>query len=94
MIWILYECFGSFWIIRLSFSSFARSLFYGQNCGSFVYFFRGQGVVENFLKYSDFKTYEDSSDVAQKEENETEKKTGNKTINWKLDIQRARNFPA
>ena len=54
-----------------------------------LFIFRGQGVVENFPgNYSDFRAYEDSADVAQKEENKAEKKdwkqnnpTGNLTFN-------------
>ncbi|WP_035678779.1 ABC-F family ATP-binding cassette domain-containing protein [Flavobacterium limnosediminis] len=40
-----------------------------------LFVFRGQGEIENFPgNYSDFRAYEDSADVAQKEENKAEKK--------------------
>jgi ATP-binding cassette subfamily F protein uup len=43
-----------------------------------LFIFRG-GVVEDFPgNYSDFRAYEDSTDV-QKEENKARRKTGNKT---------------
>uniref|UniRef100_UPI00374DB92C ABC-F family ATP-binding cassette domain-containing protein n=1 Tax=Flavobacterium sp. TaxID=239 RepID=UPI00374DB92C len=54
-----------------------------------LFVFRGEGEIENFPgNYSDFRAYEDSADVAQKEENKAEKKewkqnnpTGNLTFN-------------
>jgi ATP-binding cassette subfamily F protein uup len=40
-----------------------------------LFVFRGDGVIEDFPgNYSDFRAYEDSADVAQKEENKSEKK--------------------
>lgn len=40
-----------------------------------LFVFRGDGVIEDFPgNYSDFRAYEDSADVAQKEENKVEKK--------------------
>ena len=40
-----------------------------------LFVFRGQGEIENFPgNYSDFRAYEDSADVIQKEENKAEKK--------------------
>jgi ABC transport system ATP-binding/permease protein len=40
-----------------------------------LFVFRGQGEIENFPgNYSDFRAYEDSADVQQKEENKAEKK--------------------
>ena len=53
-----------------------------------LFIFRGDGVIEDFPgNYSDFRAYEDSADVAQKEENKAEKKdwkqnnpTGNLTF--------------
>ena len=61
-----------------------------------LFIFRGQGVVENFPgNYSDFRAYEDSADVAQKEENKAEKKdwkqnnpTGNLTFNEQKEFQK------
>ena len=61
-----------------------------------LFIFRGQGVVENFPgNYSDFRAYEDSADVAQKEENKAEKKdwkqnnpTGNLTFNEQKEYQK------
>jgi ATP-binding cassette subfamily F protein uup len=53
-------------------------------------------VVENFPgNYSDFRAYEDSTDVAQKEENKAEKErletkqpTGNLTFNEQKNIKK------
>jgi ATP-binding cassette subfamily F protein uup len=61
-----------------------------------LFVFRGQGEVENFPgNYSDFRAYEDSADVAQKEDNKTEKKewkqnnpTGNLTFNEQKEFQK------
>ena len=61
-----------------------------------LFIFRGQGEVENFPgNYSDFRAYEDSADVAQKEENKAEKKdwkqnnpTGNLTFNEQKEYQK------
>jgi ATP-binding cassette subfamily F protein uup len=61
-----------------------------------LFIFRGQGVVENFPgNYSDFRAYEDSADVAQKEDNKVEKKewkqknpTGNLTFNEQKEFQK------
>jgi len=61
-----------------------------------LFIFRGQGEVENFPgNYSDFRAYEDSADVAQKEENKAEKKdwkqnnpTGNLTFNEQKEFQK------
>jgi ATP-binding cassette subfamily F protein uup len=61
-----------------------------------LFIFRGDGVVENFPgNYSDFRAYEDSADVAQKEENKAEKKdwkqnnpTGNLTFNEQKEFQK------
>ena len=61
-----------------------------------LFIFRGQGLVENFPgNYSDFRAYEDSADVAQKEENKAEKKdwkqnnpTGNLTFNEQKEYQK------
>lgn len=61
-----------------------------------LFIFRGQGVVEDFPgNYSDFRAYEDSADVAQKEENKAEKKdwkqnnpTGNLTFNEQKEFQK------
>jgi ATP-binding cassette subfamily F protein uup len=61
-----------------------------------LFIFRGQGLVENFPgNYSDFRAYEDSADVAQKEENKAEKKdwkqnnpTGNLTFNEQKEFQK------
>ena len=61
-----------------------------------LFIFRGQGVVEDFPgNYSDFRAYEDSADVAQKEENKAEKKdwkqnnpTGNLTFNEQKEYQK------
>jgi ABC transport system ATP-binding/permease protein len=40
-----------------------------------LFVFRGEGVIEDFPgNYSDFRAYEDSADVAQKEENKADKK--------------------
>ncbi len=40
-----------------------------------LFVFRGEGEIEDFPgNYSDFRAYEDSADVAQKEENKSEKK--------------------
>jgi len=61
-----------------------------------LFVFRGQGEIENFPgNYSDFRAYEDSVDVAQKEDNKTEKKdwkqnnpTGNLTFNEQKEFQK------
>ena len=61
-----------------------------------LFIFRGDGVVEDFPgNYSDFRAYEDSADVAQKEENKAEKKdwkqnnpTGNLTFNEQKEYQK------
>nr|WP_205729847.1 ABC-F family ATP-binding cassette domain-containing protein [Flavobacterium erciyesense] len=61
-----------------------------------LFIFRGDGVVEDFPgNYSDFRAYEDSADVAQKEENKAEKKdwkqnnpTGNLTFNEQKEFQK------
>ena len=61
-----------------------------------LFVFRGQGEVENFPgNYSDFRAYEDSVDVAQKEDNKAEKKdwkqnnpTGNLTFNEQKEYQK------
>ena len=61
-----------------------------------LFIFRGQGEIENFPgNYSDFRAYEDSADVAQKEENKAEKKdwkqnnpTGNLSFNEQKEYQK------
>ncbi|WP_310555858.1 ABC-F family ATP-binding cassette domain-containing protein [Flavobacterium sp.] len=61
-----------------------------------LFVFRGQGEIENFPgNYSDFRAYEDSADVAQKEDNKAEKKdwkqnnpTGNLTFNEQKEYQK------
>ncbi|HSD08420.1 ABC-F family ATP-binding cassette domain-containing protein [Flavobacterium sp.] len=61
-----------------------------------LFVFRGQGEIETFPgNYSDFRAYEDSADIAQKEENKTEKKewkqnnpTGNLTFNEQKEFQK------
>ncbi len=61
-----------------------------------LFIFRGEGEIENFPgNYSDFRAYEDSADVAQKEENKAEKKdwkqnnpTGNLTFNEQKEYQK------
>jgi ABC transport system ATP-binding/permease protein len=61
-----------------------------------LFVFRGQGEIENFPgNYSDFRAYEDSADVSQKEENKAEKKdwkqnnpTGNLTFNEQKEFQK------
>jgi ATP-binding cassette subfamily F protein uup len=61
-----------------------------------LFVFRGQGEIETFPgNYSDFRTYEDSADVAQKEDNKAEKKdwkqnnpTGNLTFNEQKEYQK------
>ncbi len=61
-----------------------------------LFIFRGDGVIEDFPgNYSDFRAYEDSADVAQKEENKAEKKdwkqnnpTGNLTFNEQKEYQK------
>ncbi|AOW11032.1 ABC-F family ATP-binding cassette domain-containing protein [Flavobacterium gilvum] len=61
-----------------------------------LFVFRGQGEIETFPgNYSDFRAYEDSADVAQKEENKSEKKdwkqnnpTGNLTFNEQKEFQK------
>lgn len=61
-----------------------------------LFVFRGNGEIENFPgNYSDFRAYEDSADVAQKEENKAEKKdwkqnnpTGNLTFNEQKEYQK------
>ncbi|EKT4534747.1 ABC-F family ATP-binding cassette domain-containing protein [Flavobacterium psychrophilum] len=61
-----------------------------------LFVLRGEGEIENFPgNYSDFRAYEDSADVAQKEENKAEKKdwkqnnpTGNLTFNEQKEYQK------
>lgn len=61
-----------------------------------LFVFRGQGEIENFPgNYSDFRAYEDSADVQQKEENKADKKewkqnnpTGNLTFNEQKEFQK------
>ncbi len=61
-----------------------------------LFVFRGDGVIEDFPgNYSDFRAYEDSADVAQKEENKADKKdwkqnnpTGNLTFNEQKEYQK------
>ncbi|AWG21762.1 ABC transporter [Flavobacterium faecale] len=61
-----------------------------------LFIFRGDGEVENFPgNYSDFRAYEDSAEVAQKEDNKAEKKewkqknpTGNLTFNEQKEFQK------
>ncbi len=61
-----------------------------------LFVFRGDGIIEDFPgNYSDFRAYEDSADVAQKEENKAEKKdwkqnnpTGNLTFNEQKEYQK------
>jgi len=61
-----------------------------------LFVFRGEGKIENFPgNYSDFRAYEDSADVAQKEENKAEKKdwkqnnpTGNLSFNEQKEYQK------
>ncbi len=61
-----------------------------------LFVFRGDGVIEDFPgNYSDFRAYEDSADVAQKEENKAEKKdwkqnnpTGNLSFNEQKEYQK------
>ncbi|PJJ07080.1 ATP-binding cassette subfamily F protein uup [Flavobacterium sp. 1] len=61
-----------------------------------LFVFRGQGEIETFPgNYSDFRAYEDSADIAQKEDNKTEKKewkqnnpTGNLTFNEQKEFQK------
>ena len=61
-----------------------------------LFVFRGEGEIENFPgNYSDFRAYEDSADIAQKEENKAEKKdwkqnnpTGNLTFNEQKEYQK------
>jgi len=61
-----------------------------------LFVFRGNGEIESFPgNYSDFRAYEDSADVAQKEENKAEKKdwkqnnpTGNLTFNEQKEYQK------
>jgi ABC transport system ATP-binding/permease protein len=61
-----------------------------------LFVFRGQGEIETFPgNYSDFRAYEDSNDVAQKEDNKAEKKdwkqnnpTGNLTFNEQKEFQK------
>jgi ATP-binding cassette subfamily F protein uup len=58
--------------------------------------FRGQGEIETFPgNYSDFRAYEDSNDVIQKEDNKAEKKewkqnnpSGNLTFNEQKEFQK------
>ena len=62
----------------------------------YLFVFRGEGVVENFPgNYSDFRAYEDSADVQQKEDNKADKKawkqnnpTGNLTFNEQKEFQK------
>lgn len=61
-----------------------------------LFVFRGEGEIEDFPgNYSDFRAYEDSADVAQKEETKAEKKdwkqnnpTGNLTFNEQKEFQK------
>ncbi len=61
-----------------------------------LFVFRGNGEIENFPgNYSDFRAYEDSADVQQKEENKIEKKAwkqnnsvGNLTFNEQKEYQK------
>jgi ATP-binding cassette subfamily F protein uup len=61
-----------------------------------LFIFRGQGEIETFPgNYSDFRAYEDSADIAQKEDNKTEKKEwkqnnpiGNLTFNEQKEFQK------
>jgi len=61
-----------------------------------LFVFRGDGEIEDFPgNYSDFRAYEDSADVAQKEENKAEKKdwkqnnpTGNLSFNEQKEYQK------
>ena len=61
-----------------------------------LFVFRGDGIIEDFPgNYSDFRAYEDSADVTQKEENKAEKKdwkqnnpTGNLTFNEQKEYQK------
>jgi ATP-binding cassette subfamily F protein uup len=61
-----------------------------------LFVFRGQGEIENFPgNYSDFRAYEDSADVAQKEDNKADKKdwkqnnpAGNLTFNEQKEFQK------
>nr|WP_315256730.1 ABC-F family ATP-binding cassette domain-containing protein [uncultured Flavobacterium sp.] len=61
-----------------------------------LFIFRGQGEIETFPgNYSDFRAYEDSADIAQKEDHKTEKKewkqnnpTGNLTFNEQKEFQK------
>ena len=62
----------------------------------YLFVFRGEGEVENFPgNYSDFRAYEDSADVQQKEDNKADKKawkqnnpTGNLTFNEQKEFQK------
>ena len=62
----------------------------------YLFVFRGEGEVENFPgNYSDFRAYEDSADVQQKEDNKVDKKawkqnnpTGNLTFNEQKEYQK------
>jgi ATP-binding cassette subfamily F protein uup len=49
-------------------------------------------VVEDFQEYSDFRAYEDSTEVAKKKKTKQKRKTGNKTTDWKFDFQRAKEY--
>ena len=57
-----------------------------------LFVFRGDGVIEDFPgNYSDFRAYEDSADVVQKEENKAEKKDwkqNNNTSNLSFNEQK------
>ena len=61
-----------------------------------LFVFRGQGEIETFPgNYSDFRAYEDSAEIAQKEDNKAEKKdwkqnnpTGNLTFNEQKEFQK------
>jgi ATP-binding cassette subfamily F protein uup len=61
-----------------------------------LFVFRGQGEIEDFPgNYSDFRAYEDSADVQQKEDNKTEKKewkqqnnTSNLSFNEQKELQK------
>jgi ATP-binding cassette subfamily F protein uup len=61
-----------------------------------LFVFRGQGEIEDFPgNYSDFRAYEDSADVQQKEDNKAEKKewkqqnnTSNLSFNEQKELQK------
>jgi ATP-binding cassette subfamily F protein uup len=55
-----------------------------------LFIFRGDGWSKISWNYSDFRAYEDSTDVAQKRKQSEERKTGNKTTQREFDFQRAK----